>query len=189
MVGKVYFVLVLAVISSCKSSSPNPVDSTVPVKLQDSPRQQNAAQVLVSDSLKPTRSYSIKQHPYYAPHIIGSLSNLVAQHGKSKRNHFYISKVKEYSSGYPDVWIYWKESRILMTWDPNTGSNKKGEYAPELDLDSLWPRHVYRLDKDLVNGPYADGNDRLTRRAATEIIRDCKLQGDLFVTNHVRLTQ
>ena len=79
------------------------------------------------------------------------------------------------------VWLYWKEGRIVMTWDQNTGFNKDDEYAPELDLVYFWPRHVYRLDRDLVKGLYTNGNDGLTETEATEIIRDCKQNGDLFL--------
>ena len=142
---------------------------------------QNSTQALSQDAPGPIRSYSIKEHPYYAPFILRALSNLVDHHGEWKRNHFYISKVKEYAGGSEQVWIYWKEGRILMTWDQNTGTNKKGEYAPEFDLVSWWPRHVYRLNRDLVKGPYANGNDRLTEREAADILRDCKQAGDLFL--------
>jgi len=142
---------------------------------------QSAAQVSAQAAPEPIRSYLIKDHPYYAPFINRALSNLVRQHGYSNSNHFYISKIKEYGNGQDGPWVYWKERRILMTWDRNAGTNKKGEYAPEFDLVSWWPRHVYRLDRDLVKGPYANGNDRLTERDAAAIIRDCRQTGDLFV--------
>ena len=134
-----------------------------------------------SPSLKPIRTLSVREHSYFSPFIVRALSNLVAQHGKVKRNHFYISQIEEYEHGYSGPWIYWKERRILMTWDQNAGRNKEGELAPEFDLISWWPRHVYRLNQDLVNGPYANGNDRLTKRAAAEIVRECIRRGDLFV--------
>jgi hypothetical protein len=143
--------------------------------------QEKRSEAALSTGLTPIRTLSIKQHAYYAPYILRSLSNLVAQHGKTKRNHFFISKINEYPNGYDGPWIYWKERHILMTWDQNAGINKDGELAPEFDLVSLWPRHVYRLNRDLVDGPYANGNDRLTRREATEIIRNCKGAGNLFI--------
>jgi hypothetical protein len=134
-----------------------------------------------SSAPTPTGTYSVRQHPYYSRFIVRALSNLVAQHGSVKTNHFYISKIEEYASGYSGPWVYWKERRVLMTWDRNAGTNKQGELDPGFDLVSWWPRHVYRLDKDLVNGPYANGNDRLRKRDAAEIIRNCIRTGDLFI--------
>ena len=193
MVAKLYLFLLLIVFCcfSCRPSSPNSVDQTN-TRVRNQPQQnaneiesqtapQNATQALSRDAPGPIRTYSIKEHPYYAPFILRALSNLVDHHGESKRNHFYISKVNEYAGGWEQVWIYWKERRILMTWDQNTGTNSKGEYAPEFDLVSWWPKHVYRLNRDLVRGPYANGNDRLTVGEAGDIIRECKQGGDLFL--------
>ena len=181
MRAKFCFLLLLIAACGCKSSSPTSVEPKTVSNLPANLPQQSAIPVLPSNAPEPIRSYSIKQHPYYAPYIMQAISNLVARHGKSKRNHFYFSQVKEYSSGNPMVWLYWKEGRIVMTWDQNTGLNKDGEYAPELDLVYFWPRHVYRLDRDLVKGLYTNGNDGLTETEATEIIRDCKQNGDLFL--------
>ncbi|HYV04633.1 MAG TPA: hypothetical protein VFB82_08615 [Blastocatellia bacterium] len=34
---------------------------------------------------------------------------------------------------------------------------------------------------DVYKGPYADGNDRLTEHEATDIVKDCKQEGDLYL--------
>ena len=180
MIAKFALLLVATVACGFQSSTSNIVDRKTATKSPDNAPQQSGAQVFALTQ-KLIRAYSIKEHPYYAPYIVRALSNLVAQYGKAKTNHFYVSKFEEYVTGYMGPWIYWKERRILMTWDQNAGTNKEGELAPEFDLVSWWPRHVYRLDKDLVDGPYANGNDKLTRREATEIIRDCRREGDLFI--------
>jgi hypothetical protein len=112
---------------------------------------------------------------------VRALRNLAAQQGRYRLNHFYVSKVEEHGSGIPTVWIYWREERLITTWDAHTGINKSGGPAPEQDLVHRWPRHVWRLDKDLVKGPYANGNDALREQDAAEIISDCKKYGDLFV--------
>ena len=132
-------------------------------------------------ALNQAKRVSVKRHPYYAPYAVRALRNLATQYGKRRMNHFYASRVEEYGSGIPTVWVYWKEERLITTWNAYTGFNKSGEYAPELDLVYAWPRHVWRLDKDLVKGPYANGNDALREQDAAEIIRDCKRFGDLFV--------
>ena len=131
--------------------------------------------------LKQARRVSVKQHPYYAPFAVRALRNLAAQYGKHRVNHFYVSKVEEDGGGIPTVWVYWKEERLITTWDAHTGFSESGDYAPELDLTHAWPRHVWRLDKDLVKGQYANGNDALREQDAAEIIKDCKTEGDLFV--------
>lgn len=188
MLTRLQLPLLLVVIGWCASAPLNSNQRTLVRSggqsnaSDSSPRisPQDAAQLAPQDASIPIRRYSIKDHPYYAPFISRALANLVRQHGNSKRNHFYVSQIKEYNNGQDGPWIFWKERRILMTWDRNAGTNKQGEQAPEFDLVSWWPRHVYRLERDLVKGRYANGNDRLTGADAAEIIRDCK-HGELFL--------
>ncbi|HUS09632.1 MAG TPA: hypothetical protein VMZ30_04125 [Pyrinomonadaceae bacterium] len=132
---------------------------------------------------KVVRRIPVSEHSYYVANVIPALKKLVAQSGKSKKNHFYVGRVEMLESGYHSVLVYWKENQALVLWEPGRGSNPQG--YPDSKFDLADSRRYWELDKDVV--PTLDdvggSSFLITRKDARRWVRDCVSHGARYVIN------
>ena len=132
---------------------------------------------------KIVRRIPVSEHSNYAPHVLPALKKLVVQRGKSKKNHFYVSRVEMLEGGYHSVLVYWKENQALVLWEPGRGSNPQGYPDPKFDLTDS--KRYWELDKDVV--PTLDdvggSSFLITRKDARRWVRDCVSYGARYVVN------
>jgi hypothetical protein len=102
------------------------------------------------------------------------LAKLVAEKGRQKVNHFYAVGYR-FPDGYELAWLYWKEGRALILWEPVA----KPEYPSDLRLS----RRYLLLDRDVVpTDAEVKGSTYLVTRAwADSVIEDTTKRGDSFV--------
>jgi hypothetical protein len=123
----------------------------------------------------------ISQHPDYSPYVRPALRSLVAQSGVNRRNHFYICRVEIFEGGYDHAWVYWRENRAIVLWEPFRGYNARGDSDQTYDL--VFSRRYLRRDKDVVPTLEDVGGSSylVTRQWWRETVRDCVQNGDRFV--------
>jgi hypothetical protein len=152
----------------------------------------NAISTLILSLLLPTTCFPqqkvisripVLRHPYYGPNVLPALKELVAERGKSKRNHFYVGRVEVFEGGYESVLVYWKENRALVLWEPGRGLNLQG--VPDARYDLWHSRRYWDLDKDVVPTLADVGGSSflVTKQDAHEWIRKCLQSGERFVVN------
>jgi len=122
-----------------------------------------------------------REHPSYGPYIAPALKELVAQHGKVRKNHFYVGRVQVTASGYHSVLVYWKENHALVLWEPGRGSDQHGNPDPKNDLAAS--RRYWRLDKDVVptQADIAGSSFLITQQDARDWTQDCLKYGERYV--------
>jgi hypothetical protein len=132
---------------------------------------------------KVVKRIPVGRHPYYAPNVLPALKELVAQHGRAKRNHLYVGRVEVLGGGYHSALVYWKENNALVLWEPGRGSNRQGN--PEAKYDLSASRRYWRLDKDVVPTLNDVGGSSylITRQDAHRWVRDCIRNGVRYMVN------
>jgi hypothetical protein len=117
----------------------------------------------------------IRKDPRYA-HPQAALKGVVDERGKQGRNTFYVSRVYYFGNGGNLAWVYWREGRAIILWEPDpSGANRKHEL--------LWSRRFLSLDKDVVAREQDIGGSSYleSREWARHTIHDCTRHGSRFV--------
>jgi hypothetical protein len=110
-------------------------------------------------------------HPDFAD-ANSVLRALVGELAKKIENHLYVGTVEK-GPGYEHAWVYWKEERLLILWEPFDAKHWKLKYS----------RRMLRLDKDVVPTVEDIGGSTylVDEDWACRTIGDCLKNGDEYV--------
>jgi hypothetical protein len=129
------------------------------------------------------RTVPVPQHSYFGPNVLSALKELVVQRERTRRNHFYVGRVKVFENGYSSVLVYWKENRALILWEPGRGNDLRGN--PDARYDLRDSRRYWRLNRDVVPtlNDVQGSSFLITRKDARTWIQECVHRGELYVVN------
>ena len=141
--------------------------------------------VLLNASMQeePPRRISVKKVAAYLP-VTPVLQKMVDRADEDwldktatrGANHLYVARVSKWRDGVHSTWVYWKEARAVILWEPGLTYDRRE--------DELWlSRRFLSLKEDVVATPDEIGgsNYLMDRKSASELVADCVNKGDLFV--------
>ncbi len=100
------------------------------------------------------------------------LHALVDELAKKKENHLYVGTIEK-GPGYEHAWVYWKEERLLILWEPFDIKHEKLAHS----------RRMLSVDKDVVPTAKDIGSSTylVDEDWACRTIGDCIKNGDEYV--------
>jgi len=89
----------------------------------------------------------VKTAPFQAPRLERELNFFVSNYSTYPTNRFYVGPTKIDKGELVSAWVYWKEGRMLLTYEELSSDAAEGAEA------LAWTGHDLKLDRDTIDTP------------------------------------